>query len=85
MSWSEELWAMAEPLAVQNSRASQIFSSKQALLDDLRGLLTHSDAAKLRQSLQTAQGEAGGPAKRTGKARKRYSKPKGRRKTPSKE
>jgi len=25
---------MAEPLAVQNSRASQIFSSKQALLDD---------------------------------------------------
>ncbi|RUR31691.1 DNA topoisomerase III [Vreelandella nanhaiensis] len=47
---------------------------QQALLDDLRGLLTHSDAAKLRQSLQTAQGEAGSPAKRTSKPRKSYTK-----------
>ncbi len=47
---------------------------QQALLDDLRGLLTHSDAAKLRHSLQTAQGEAGGPAKRSAKPRKSYSK-----------
>ena len=52
---------------------------QQALLDDLRGLLTHSNAEKLRQSLQTAQGEAGGPAKRTGKPRKSYA----RRKSPS--
>ncbi|NYS61475.1 DNA topoisomerase III [Vreelandella salicampi] len=64
--WEQRLRAIAEQQ--DNANAFQ-----QALLDDLRGLLTHSDAAKLRQSLQTAQGEAGAPAKRAGKTRKRYS------------
>ncbi|KPQ30986.1 DNA topoisomerase III [Halomonas sp. HL-93] len=39
---------------------------QQALLDDLRGLLRHSDAGRLRHSLQTAPGETGGPAKHAG-------------------
>ncbi|WP_346798662.1 DNA topoisomerase III [Halomonas sp. Bachu 37] len=46
---------------------------QHALLDDLRSLLSHSDAVKLRQSLQTAQGEAAAPVKRAGKPKKSYT------------
>ncbi|WFE72110.1 DNA topoisomerase III [Halomonas sp. M1] len=46
---------------------------QHALLDDLHALLQQSDAHKLRQSLQTAQGEAGGPAKRSGATKKSYT------------
>lgn len=65
--WEQRLRAISE----QQDDPSTF---QQALLDDLRGLLTHSDAAKLRHSLQTAQGEAGGPAKRATKPRKSYPK-----------
>ncbi|MCO7245024.1 DNA topoisomerase III [Halomonas sp. Mc5H-6] len=67
--WEQRLRAIAELQDDANT-------FQQALLDDLRGLLNHSDAGKLRQSLQTAQGVASGPAKRSGKPRKRYSKKK---------
>ncbi len=47
---------------------------QQALLEDLRALLGQSDADKLRQSLQTAEGAAASPAKRATKPKKRYTK-----------
>ena len=75
--WEQRLRAISE-------RQDDATAFQQALLDDLRGLLTQSDAEKLRHSLQTAQGEAGSPAKRTGKPRKSYTRKKstgGRKKT----
>ncbi|MEH6641891.1 DNA topoisomerase III [Vreelandella glaciei] len=79
--WEQRLRAIAE-------QQDDPGAFQQALLDDLRGLLTHSDAGKLRQSLQTARGEAGAPAKRTGKPRKSYARrksPSGRKKASNKE
>jgi len=55
--WEQRLRAIAE----QQDDANAF---QHALLEDLRGLLTHSDAGKLRRSLHTAQGETGGVAKR---------------------
>ncbi|MGM0824369.1 MAG: DNA topoisomerase III [Pseudomonadota bacterium] len=78
--WEQRLRAIAE----QQDDATAF---QQALLEDLRGLLSHSDAGKLRHSLQTAQGEAGGVAKRTSKTGKRYVRrksPGGRKKTTTK-
>ncbi|WP_235042141.1 DNA topoisomerase III [Vreelandella profundi] len=75
--WEQRLRAISE-------RQDDATAFQQALLDDLRGLLTQSDAGKLRHSLQTAQGEVGSPAKRTGKPRKSYTRKKstgGRKKT----
>ncbi|MCL7929067.1 DNA topoisomerase 3 [Halomonas llamarensis] len=65
--WEQRLRAIAE----QHDDANAF---QQALLEDLRGLLTHSNAAKLKQSLQTAQGEASSPAKRSSKPIKRRGK-----------
>lgn len=72
--WEQRLRAISE----QQDDAGAF---QHALLDDLRALLTQSDADKLRQSLQTAQGEAGSPAKRTSKPKRRYTK---RKSTPGK-
>jgi DNA topoisomerase-3 len=69
--WEQRLRAIAE----QQDDASAF---QQALLEDLRGLLTHRDAGKLKQSLQTAQGEANPPAKRASTSRKSYRKKKGK-------
>ncbi|MDP3534661.1 MAG: DNA topoisomerase 3, partial [Halomonas sp.] len=49
---------------------------QHALLDDLHALLQQSDAHKLRQSLQTAQGEAAAPAKRGAATKKSYTRKK---------
>lgn len=68
--WEQRLRAISE-------RQDEPGAFQQALLDDLRSLLTQSDAGKLRHSLQTAQGEAGSPTKRTGKPRKNYTRKKG--------
>ncbi|MBE0402220.1 DNA topoisomerase III [Halomonas citrativorans] len=65
--WEQRLRAISE----QQDDAGAF---QQALLEDLRALLHQSDAGKLRQSLQTAQGATGGPAKRTSKPKKRYTK-----------
>ncbi|MGY4879594.1 DNA topoisomerase III [Vreelandella aquamarina] len=83
--WEQRLSAIAEcqddPDAFQN-----------ALVSDLRELLCQSDAGKLRNSLQTAQGEAAAPARRGAKSNKGYTKRKttgtrkkstGRQKAPS--
>ncbi|WP_447957895.1 DNA topoisomerase III [Vreelandella sp. EE7] len=66
--WEQRLSGIAE-------RQDNAGAFQQALVDDLRGLLGQSDAGKLRQSLQSAQGEAATPAKRSaGKPKKRYTK-----------
>ncbi|MYL24538.1 DNA topoisomerase III [Halomonas alkaliantarctica] len=65
--WEQRLQAIADE---QDDPAT----FQHALLDDLLALLKQSDAGRLRQSLRTAQGEAGAPAKRPGKAKKRYTK-----------
>ncbi|WP_226940293.1 DNA topoisomerase [Halomonas colorata] len=65
--WEQRLRAISE----QQDDAEAF---QHALLDDLRALLNQSDANKLRQSLQTAQGAAGSPAKRTSKPKRRYTK-----------
>ncbi|SJN09646.1 DNA topoisomerase III [Halomonas citrativorans] len=65
--WEQRLRAISE----QQDDAGAF---QHALLDDLRALLNQSDAGKLRQSLQTAQGATGGPAKHTSKPKKRYTK-----------
>lgn len=49
--WEQRLGAIAE-------RQDDDGAFQQALLEDLRGLLAQSDAGRLRQSLQSAQGEA---------------------------
>ncbi|MGP9663264.1 DNA topoisomerase III [Halomonas sp. AOP22-C1-8] len=54
--WEQRLRAISE----QQDDAGAF---QHALLEDLRALLEQSDANKLRQSLQTAQGAAGSPAK----------------------
>ncbi|MWJ28414.1 DNA topoisomerase III [Halomonas sp. ZH2S] len=80
--WEQRLRAISE-------RQDDADAFQHALLDDLRALLSQSDAGKLKQSLRTAQGEAATPAKRagkpsTGKPRKSYAKRKssgGKRKT----
>lgn len=65
--WEQRLRAISE----QQDDANAF---QHALLDDLRALLGQNDAGKLRLSLQTAQGAAGSPAKRTSKPRKSYTK-----------
>ncbi|MGO3699499.1 MULTISPECIES: hypothetical protein [Halomonas] len=65
--WEQRLRAISE----QQDGAGAF---QQALLEDLRALLHQSDAGKLRQSLQTAQGAAGSPAKLTSKPKKSYTK-----------
>ncbi|GAA3894237.1 DNA topoisomerase III [Halomonas cibimaris] len=49
--WEQRLGAIAEG-------REDAGTFQQALIDDLRGLLAQSDAGRLRESLQTAQGEA---------------------------
>ena len=65
--WEQRLRAISE----QQDDAGAF---QHALLDDLRALLNQSNAGKLRQSLQTAQGATGVPAKRTNKPKRRYTK-----------
>lgn len=65
--WEQRLRAIAEEQGDPDT-------FQHALLDDLQALLKQSDAGRLRQSLQTAQGEASAPAKRPGKTKKRYTK-----------
>ena len=64
--WEQRLRAISEQQDDPNA-------FQHALLEDLRALLSQSDAAKLRHSLQTAQGEVGGPAKRSGTTKKGYT------------
>ena len=64
--WEQRLRAISEQQDDPNA-------FQHALLEDLRALLGQSDAAKLRHSLQTAQGEAGAPAKRSGASKKSYT------------
>ncbi|MEC9304255.1 MAG: DNA topoisomerase 3, partial [Pseudomonadota bacterium] len=64
--WEQRLRAIAEQQDDPNA-------FQHALLEDLRALLSQSDAARLRHSLQTAQGEVGGPAKRSGATKKSYT------------
>ena len=64
--WEQRLRAISEQQDDPNA-------FQHALLEDLRALLSQSDAAKLRHSLQTAQGEAGNPAKRSGATKKSYT------------
>ncbi len=64
--WEQRLRAISEQQDDPNA-------FQQALLEDLRALLSQSDAARLRHSLQTAQGEVGGPAKRSGATKKSYT------------
>ncbi|MDK9687065.1 DNA topoisomerase III [Halomonas sp. LC1] len=64
--WEQRLRAISEQQDDPNA-------FQHALLEDLRALLGQSDAAKLRHSLQTAQGEAGAPAKRSGATKKSYT------------
>ncbi|SHL96530.1 DNA topoisomerase 3 [Vreelandella subglaciescola] len=70
--WEQRLSAIAE--SQDDEGAFQ-----QALLTDLRGLLTQSDAGKLRHSLQTAQGEAVPAATAKPKRPRKKSAPKTRR------
>lgn len=65
--WEQRLRAISEQQDDPNA-------FQYALLEDLRALLGQSDAAKLRHSLQTAQGETGAPAKRRAAVKKSYSK-----------
>jgi DNA topoisomerase-3 len=64
--WEQRLRAISEQQDDPNA-------FQHALLEDLRALLGQSDAAKLRHSLQTAQGEAGAPAKRSGASKKSHT------------
>lgn len=64
--WEQRLRAISEQQDDPNA-------FQHALLEDLRALLSQSDAAKLRHSLQTAQGEVGGPAKRSEATKKSYT------------
>nr|WP_273423243.1 DNA topoisomerase III [Halomonas sp.] len=64
--WEQRLRAISEQQDDPNA-------FQQALLEDLRALLSQSDAARLRHSLQTAQGEVGGPAKRSEATKKSYT------------
>jgi len=64
--WEQRLRAISEQQDDPNA-------FQHALLEDLRALLSQSDAARLRHSLQTAQGEVGGPAKRSGATKKSYT------------
>ncbi|MCS2610150.1 DNA topoisomerase III [Halomonas dongshanensis] len=61
--WEQRLGAIAD-----NRDDAQAF--QQALVEDLNALLRQSDAGKLKQSLQSAQGEEGAPAKRSVRKRK---------------
>ncbi|MEC8902788.1 MAG: DNA topoisomerase, partial [Pseudomonadota bacterium] len=64
--WEQRLRAISEQQDDPNA-------FQHALLEDLRALLSQSDAARLRHSLQTVQGEVGGPAKRSGATKKSYT------------
>ena len=64
--WEQRLRAISEQQDDPNA-------FQHALLEDLRALLGQSDAAKLRHSLQNAQGEAASPAKRSGTSKKSYT------------
>ncbi|MCP1327121.1 DNA topoisomerase III [Halomonas sp. 707D4] len=65
--WEQRLSGIAEGSG--DARAFQ-----QALVEDLQGLLTQSDAGKLRASLQSAQGEEGAAPKRAASGKRRYVK-----------
>ncbi|MGM0616366.1 MAG: DNA topoisomerase, partial [Pseudomonadota bacterium] len=77
--WEQRLSAIAE-------RQDDANAFQHALVEDLYALLRQSDAGKLRHSLQTAQGEAAAPARRSAKSNKGYTKRKptgNRKRTPS--